>query len=335
MLRNGCVALALAFGCLATAAPATTAAMPGTTAAPTARGSAPADPWQRVGSGITGGVSGAALVLGSPAGRGQGELIVARDNKKSGEGRLARVRLRPGAAPLVTPLTWKGQLPDDLEAIDTVPGRRNHFIALASRGTVFYVVVSRDTATVRVGPVTLPGAQRSDNYESFALHQDAGGTTYAVWATRGDTDSPAVVRTAEFRLTDTALRFGNVADRVDFSVPFPHTDEVRHLSDLKVLPDGTLLAAAASDPNDDNGPFSSAVYEAGSLTLDTQRRPLLTVGSPGCLTPLRAFTRDDDRKIEAVLRLRGDEYVWGTDDENHGGFLRPDTGRIQGSSGCP
>ncbi|WP_327707956.1 hypothetical protein OG912_02545 [Streptomyces sp. NBC_00464] len=306
MIRNAIIASAVICTSLAATALSATAA---------------SDGWQRVGSGIRGGVSGMALVEGAPAGRGQADAVVVRDNKGDGESRLATVRLRPGHAPVVEELPWLGMLPADLEALDAVPGRPGHYVAVASRGNAYHVVVADGRATAEQEPVALPGRRDGDNYESFALHRDRSGTTYAVWATRGSGDEKAVVRAASVRIGANGLDFGTVSARQEFAVPFPDEDEVRHISDLKVLGDGTVLVSAASDPNVDDGPFSSAVYDAGRFSVNQAHDAVLRLKPVQALVPLSRFTKQDNRKIEAIAVLPGRLGLWGTDDENFGGSV--------------
>ncbi|MEO3975595.1 hypothetical protein [Streptomyces sp. CAU 1734] len=323
MIRNRCAALVLACACVTTAV------------APSAQAAAPL-PWQLVGTGITGGVSGLAVVPGTSAGPGTADVVVARDNKKDHEERLVSVRLRDGLEPVVSPLRWVGEPPPkDLEALDGVPGLPDHYIALGSRGIAYHVVVADGAATVVGDPVTLPDRRDGDDYESFALAQPVAGRTVAVWASRGKSEEAAVVRAAAVTVGDRGLAIDPPSDRAEFAVPFPDEDEVRHISDLKILRDGTLLASSASDPNQDDGPFASAVYNAGSLALDGTGRPVLRLRAAYCLLPLRLFTKDDNRKVEAVAVLPDGRALWGTDDENHGGSLAFDRVRTGPTGPCP
>ncbi|MEV0745654.1 hypothetical protein OG778_30100 [Streptomyces sp. NBC_00184] len=306
MIRNGIIVTAVLCASLAAAPLSATAA---------------SDGWQRVGSGLQGGVSGIALVEGAPTGPGLADAVVVRDNKADRERRLATVRLRPGDAPVVTELPWLGVLPADLEALDAVPGRPGHYVALASRGEAYHVVVADGRATAEDSPVALPGRQDGDNYESFALHRDRSGRTFAVWATRGSGAQQAVVHAASVRVGPNGLSFGTVSARQEFAVPFPNQDEVRHISDLKVLDDGTVLVSSASDPNVNDGPFASAVYDAGRLTVNRANDAVLRMKPRHALTPLSLFTRQDNRKIEAIAFLPGRLGLWGTDDENFGGSV--------------
>lgn len=277
--------------------------------------------WQRVGSGITGGVSGMALVHGTPVGPGLADVVVVRDNKDAGQDRVVSVRLRPGAEPVTRALDWEGPLPKDLEALDAVPGHRDRYIAVTSKGLAYPLVITDGTAVVQGEPRTLPERAAHDNYESFALFPHPSGRTFAAWATRGSGATKAVVRTAVVGVTEDGIDIGTPTDTREFAVPFPDEDDVRHISDLKILADGALLVSAASDPDTDDGPFSSAVYHAGSVSVDHDLRPELQLRED-CLAPLDLFTKADDRKIEAVVHLPDGQQIWGTDDENNGGSVR-------------
>ncbi|WNI28209.1 hypothetical protein [Streptomyces sp. ITFR-6] len=309
MIRNAVIASATALCAFLAAAPPSTGA-PG-----------PSDGWQRVGSGILGGVSGMALVEGAPVAQDLADAVVVRDNKGDHESRVATLRLRPGQAPAVRELPWLGALPADLEALDAVPGRPGHYLAVASRGEAYHIVVADGRAVALGGPVALPGRHDGDNYESFALYRNRTGRTFAVWATRGSGPREAVVSAAPVRVGAYGPEFGTVTARQEFSVPFPNEDEVRHASDLKILPDGTVMVSSASDPNVDDGPFASAVYEAGRLTVNAAHDAVLRLKPRNDLVPFALFTKRDNRKIEAIAFAPGGQAVWGTDDENYGGSV--------------
>ncbi|MFC5144544.1 hypothetical protein [Streptomyces aureoversilis] len=180
------------------------------------------------------------------------------------------------------------------------------------------------TATVQGNPVELPDNAKGDNYESFTLWRRPSGGLFAVWATRGKSNEKAVVRAAPATVDRNGFRIGRPTVRRVFAVPFPNQDEARHVSDLKVLTGGTVLVASASDPDVDDGPFSSAVYKAGRLSANNTRQAALTLKESRSLFPLRKFTRQDNRKIEAIAVLPDGQPIWGTDDENHGGSIRFD-----------
>ncbi|WP_234430816.1 hypothetical protein [Streptomyces sp. NRRL F-4489] len=274
-----------------------------------------ADAWQRVGDGITAGISGIAVEARHGAAV---DAVGVRDNKKPGQNRLVALGLRPDGAPRVRPLAWDGELPVDLEAIDAVPGRAHEFVALASSGTAYRVVHEKDTAKV-VGVFRLPGISPDANYEGFALSV-VHGKTVAVWADRGQDERPATLSAAEWNPADNS--FGKPVS-AEFRAPYP-TENVRHASDVKLAADGRLTVSSAADPGDD-GPFASALYDAGRITVDGAGRIRLAVSR----TPHR-LAAVTGHKVEALTCLPGSRTgILGTDDENDGGsvafadFCRP------------
>ncbi|MFI9050904.1 hypothetical protein [Streptomyces sp. NPDC053427] len=275
-------------------------------ASATADAAQPAD-WQRVGDGITSGISG--IVVDGRDGDAVDTLAV-RDNKNPGENRLVAVRYSPDAAPRVRPLKWSGELPVDLEALDAVPGRDHEYVALASSGAAYRIHAEKGTARV-VAAFQLPGISSDGNYEGFALDATKDGIV-AVWADRGQDDRPAKLTAA---LWDPATNSFGPHDSAKFSAPYPDED-VRHVSDVKVSPSGELTVSSASDPGDD-GPYDSALYDAGHLSVgddgdahvSASDKPHRIAAFPG-------------HKVEALACLPGShEGIVGTDDENDGGSI--------------
>ncbi|MFJ9428438.1 hypothetical protein ACIRQY_02140 [Streptomyces sp. NPDC101490] len=266
-----------------------------------------AEEWDRVGEGIVSGVSGASFLPG-------GELLVVHDNKRGGEKRVSAVRWT-GEGPRADVLTWEGPLPVDLESLSAVPGRAGEYAALESSGHGYHFAVADGTARV-LREFTVPGVVSGDNYEGFALVGLRGGLT-AVWAHRGQDQDPAVVRAA--RLDWPTLAFGP-ADSAPLRVPYP-VEGVRHVSDLAVSGTGRITVTSASDAGDD-GPFDSAVYDAGTV----RPAPPLRPGAGPVLelrTTPRELARYPGHKIEALGCPQGPGAgVLGTDDENQGGSVR-------------
>ncbi|WP_329026948.1 hypothetical protein [Streptomyces sp. NBC_00690] len=282
--------------------------------------------WQPVGTGMTGGVSGLAVIENGTSTEGALDLVMVRDNKNPGENRIATVQYRPASPPVVRELPWRGMdEPRDLEAIDAVPGQPGDFVALSSDGTAYHLTLDPHAAMVW-GSSPVPGRAPGDNYESFALTYQHGRTV-AVWSTRGSSDAqPAQVRAAVYDPNSGV--FGAASGPVAFSVPDPlpvDGQEVRHASDIKIHDDGTVLLTAASDPNINSGPFASAVYRAGRVTVDSAGRIGVSLKSKGQLVPLVTFNKEvDNRKIEAVACSSNSSVgIVGTDDEEQGGSLLP------------
>lgn len=251
--------------------------------------------WTKVGSGATSGISGAA-----PSSSG---WVVVRDNKAAGQNRIALV----DDALRVTPLTWPGTQPLDLEALDAVPGSTTQYVAVTSGGRASVITISGSSVQVQ-RTVAVPRA--AANVEAFAMAR-SGTTTFAAWANRGSTTKPGKVFAATFDPSTGA--FGRVST-AQVSVPFPAV-AVRQIADLKIVA-SRLLITSTSDPGA-NGPFDSAVYDVGRVALSGSRVTLAT-SSPATVATYPGH------KVEA-LACGGDAALLGTDDENLGGSLALDT----------
>lgn len=282
-------------------------------AVPTSAGAV--DGWQSVGSGIKVGISG----LAGPAADADGTVrtLAVRDNKRPGDNRLAAIDYRPDASapPHVEPLAWQdSSQPIDLEAITAVPGAPGEYVALASRGLVYRIQVDGGAAHV-LGTTPLPAINDGADFESFEL-VSRGGRSAAVWADRGDgAGRPATVFAAPFSVDAYGeMKFGPVR-RAAYRAPYPDGD-IRHASDIAVTDSGRLLISAAADAGDD-GPFDSAVHEAGRVTVRADGGVGLTIAkSPEVLEKFAGY------KVEAVDCVPGGtSALLGTDDENAGGSV--------------
>jgi hypothetical protein len=249
--------------------------------------------WTSVGAGSTANVSGIA-----PAGSG---WVIVRDNKQPAQNRVALL----DQDAVVTPLLWPGTPPSDLESIDAVPGTSDGFVALSSSGTGWVLTITADTITVDRS-FRLPGALKQ--VEGFAM-ASVGGSTVAAWASRGSTTAPAQIRAATFNPSSGSfgpLTFGKVR------VPYP-TTQVRQVSDLKLVV-GHVLVSSASDPGD-RGPFTSAVYDVGTLkSIGASGKPALQLSTP------REIGRYGGHKVEGIACSNG-VGILGSDDESLGGAV--------------
>jgi hypothetical protein len=73
------------------------------------------------------------------------------DNKKPKQNRAAVLSIEGCAAPKYTPLRWLGdETPIDLEAVTSVPGAANNFMALTAAGRVFHLLLDRENNSVKV-----------------------------------------------------------------------------------------------------------------------------------------------------------------------------------------
>ena len=250
--------------------------------------------WTRVGTGITQGVSGLAP-------HAAGGWVVVRDNKTAGQNRVALL----SDAGTVTPLTWPGTAPQDIEAVSAVPGSTGRYAVVTSGGAGRIIAVNGSALTV-VRSFTLPSGKVEN--EGFSLVR-ISTTTVAVWGNRGSTSTPGRLYAATFNTSTGA--FGRVVNGT-VSVPYPTTG-VRHISDVAVV--GSRLVVSSASDNGNNGPFDSALYDVGTVSLASGRARLTLV------TPQSLGTYDD-HKIEGIA-CKGTTGLLGTDDENLGGFVAP------------
>lgn len=270
--------------------------------------------WHQIGTDVKSGISGLAVTY-----RSGDDLraLVVRDNKRPGENRIAEVTHRLGRPAEVAAITWQdGIEPVDLEAVDAVPGTTDEFVAVASRGLAYHVKLTDAGEAAKVLDITpLPAIGAGDNFESFTLTA-RNGKMAAVWADRGKgADRPATLYAAPFSVNSYGeSEFGEV-QKATLRAPYPKGD-VRHASDIEVTKAGRLLVSSASDAGDD-GPFDSAVSDAGELTVTSAGKVRMSVArSPELLDKFEGY------KIEGLHCVPGSGLAaLGTDDENAGGSL--------------
>lgn len=287
------------------------------TALLTTLGTAPAtadSAWQKVGGDARSGVSGLAYEGRTSSGSGVNVLAV-HDNKGSGHKRLSRITHWEGANG-ISPITWTGPEPVDLEAVEAIPGMPGEYLALTGRGIVYRLKVSGPTATV-VDYSPLPAIGLGDDFESFALVAQ-NGKLAVLWADRGaGADRPASLYAAPLTFAPWGQpQFGTVTRR-DYLAAYPTDDGTRHISDISVTDSGRIIASSAADAGDD-GPFDSAVSDTGRVSVSAAGRVRVTLAaSPSVLGTFPEY------KIEAVECLPGStDALLGTDDENLGGHVR-------------
>ncbi|MEV7568962.1 hypothetical protein [Streptomyces tanashiensis] len=280
-------------------------------------GTAPAgaaDTWQQVGTDSRSGVSGLAYE-GLTEDRDGVNALVVHDNKKSGQPRLSRITYTESST-VIAPLAWDGAEPVDLEAVEPIPGMPGEFLVLTGRGILYRVKVVDTTATV-VDYTPLPAIGEGDDFESFALVA-RGGMFAALWADRGaGAGRPATLYAAplSFAAWGQPL-FGAVSQRT-YRSSSPTVGGTRHISDITVTDSGRIVVGSAGDAGDD-GPFDSAVSDAGRVTLSAAGRVRIALAeSPTVLGTFPGY------KVEAVECLPGSaDALLGTDDENLGGSVR-------------
>jgi hypothetical protein len=268
-----------------------------------------ADDWRPVRGGILGGISDLALVERTAD---HSTFIIVHDNKALTDPRAALITVSGPKPVAYQPLEWQLD-PEciDLESISAVPGRPGEFLALISRGIVYHIRLRADHKAVEtVGRFTLPDLPPDLNFEGLCI-QRLDGRFLLAWADRGADERPARLYFGELQLDGYKI---SQVQSTTIRVPWP-TQNVRHVSEMKVDEGGVLFVAAASDPGDD-GPFASAIYLGGVFSFEQQK---LRFKPHPQLLRVRTFA---DHKIEGMELVPGNGgIIFATDDENFGGWV--------------
>ena len=267
--------------------------------------------WHVVGKGITEGISGLAFV----GVRENATIFIAvHDNKEPGQKRVSAIERRADGQVQTRPLNWTtGPMPIDLEAVCRLPGDAPTFLALTSRGALYRFTYGGGDSELAIDGIAagVPNAAEERQFQSFDVQQ-VGGQTFACWAERGSSDAPGVIFCSTFDAA--TVTFGE-PQSLEVRAPWPERD-TRHVGDLRILTDGTIIAASASDPGND-GPFASAIYIAATLQ-PAGERPQIIPAQP--ITRLLTTSTHKIEALELVPGARGG-LVIGSDDENAGAAL--------------
>lgn len=221
---------------------------------------------------------------------------------------------------------FPGKPASDLESVARVPGPGGRPRVLVAESTeevaekpfsrrIFLLEVTGDSAVV-VDHTDWPVPTR--NVEGVAI-SEAGGSLVFLFAERAHGERSSEIRWAE--LTLEPLAFGPFRTAGAFASPGPTGPIARPVSALEVDAGGAIYAASAEDPDDDNGPFRSAVYRIGRV-VTADGRPAVELDAQPTL-----LARLDGLKVESLAAREmpgGPLELWvGVDDENYGGTIRP------------
>ncbi|MDZ3836682.1 MAG: hypothetical protein U0S49_04830 [Rhodospirillales bacterium] len=275
------------------------------------------------------------LDLSGLAWLGGDRFLAVHDAKTPKEGDLPRVSI------LTLPVSLDGvqridatpKFPEapssDLEAVAAIPGTDK--LLLAESGDDAGPFDRIFLAQVRGDAVEILDAVRwrdfTDyfNVEAMAVAAAGGGSPILLWAERNSGKDRTLLRWA--RLGVEPLRVEGPVGSVSFVLPASARDGAgqplfnRAIVALDVDRDGGIYAASTLDPegtsaDPDNGPFRSIVYRIGRIG----------GGGPELQAKPEVLAVLDGLKVEslAVREEGGQRQLFvGTDDENHGGILRP------------
>jgi hypothetical protein len=221
---------------------------------------------------------------------------------------------------------FPGQPASDLESVARLPGTDGRPRVLVAESTevvaekpfsrrIFLLEVTAESAVV-LDHADWPIPTR--NVEGVSVFE-AGGRLVFLFAERAHGERSSEIRWAEMTLEP--LAFGPFRSAGPFASPGPTGPIARPVSALEVDADGVIYAASAADPDDDSGPFRSAVYRIGRVVA-TAGRPAVELDAQPTL-----LGRLDGLKVEslAAREMPGEPLeLWvGVDDENYGGTIRP------------
>ena len=259
--------------------------------------------WRRVRKGASIQISGLAMIGGKPAGSA---FLVVHDSKGEAEQKLAVLTVSSdqlGYKPIAWPDT--DESPSDIEAIRAVPGTDDDYLVLTSSGVARHITVDPDKFTMKVkSRFRLPGINIDANLEGLALHH-TGKDLFIAWGHRGRTQEPGVIY---WGIIDLSTQLVGQHGLFPFRVPWPKRDEVRHIADMVIDKNGVLYVSSSSDPGK-NGPFGSALYQAGAFSFRDGR----ALFEPDIIRIYRTHRH----KIEGIERV-GNGFALASDDENRG-----------------
>lgn len=220
-------------------------------------------------------------------------------------------------------VAFPDQPASDLESAARIPGARERFLVAESTEDAsekpfsnrIFVLVMTDAGAAVVDHAVWPVP--TTNVEGIAVAEVGGGGLLFLFAERADGERSSEIRFAP--LTLDPLGFGDFRSAGSFASPGPTGPTVRPISALEVDAEGSVYAASTEDPDDDGGPFRSAVYRIGRIVRD-----------PGAVeidaAPTLVGTLDGLKVESLAARQRPDGVleIWvGVDDEYYGGTMRP------------
>lgn len=277
-------------------------------------GAGAATDWMKAGDGTLYSISGVAALAVDGTSH---DYLVVHDNKAPGQPRLGIVSVVGGRSTYRVVPWPDDEPPGDLEAITAIPDRPGRFLVTTSGGQVDTLVLAEGSVT-RAGRFRLPGLQWDTNVESLAA-QRVGSSLMLIWAHRGAGTSPGVLYWGALDL-DRGVVSDVSSRRIFVPLRLPLDPNARHISDVRVTPNGEVWIATAIDPGV-SGPFDSAVYSIGHLR--SSRDGVVRFEQRSRLRP--QFRTD--RKIEAIDFAPDGGLVLGADDEELGGWIRIERAR--------
>ena len=267
--------------------------------------------------------------LSGLAGIGGERFLAVHDAKypdEAGLPRVSRIELPTGLDGIRwTPLdvAFPDRPASDLESVAGIPGMPDRFLVAESTEDASVKPFSNRIFVLEVtgaGAAVVDHAEwpvPTTNVEGIAVAEAGDGRLLFLFAERADGEPSTEIRFAELSLDP--IRFGPFRSAGYFASPGPTGPAARPVAALEVDAQGSLYAASAEDPDDDGGPFRSAVYRIGHV--DREAGAVELDAAPTLIGAL------DGLKVESLATRQGPDgapEVWaGVDDEFYGGTMRP------------
>lgn len=258
----------------------------------------------------------------------RGDLFLAVHDAKSNETgpRISFLKLPSGSEGILwKPATIKfpNNESNDFESIARIPSSENFLLAESTEQLKEKPYSCRVfLAEIRGEMLEIMDETKwsflTKNIEGTAVAQ-VDGKFYFLFAERGHGEPDSEINMSELHFNP--LRIGNPRNMGRFKSPYPIGKNARPVSAMEIDQDGWIYVSSCEDPDDDNGPFSSALYRIGQIVRVNSNAKVILAEKPVRLAIL------DGVKVEAIAvrELPGKplELFVGLDDENYGGTVRP------------
>ena len=234
-------------------------------------------------------------------------FIVVHDNKKANQARVSMLDKKNN----LTLLSWPElKLPFDLEAIYLIPGTKNEFLIMESRGYCYRISINSETNVIKIlNKFKLPKLTKKMNLEGLALHKYSNSKNDLIKIIYGDRGSNTRESTLFVGNYDFVKGIVTNVELFQFSVKEPVSHR-RNISDLAIDKNNNLWCSATSDPSND-GPFETKIYVIGHLnnngTFNLRKKLLVT----------RSIK---EQKVEAITFYNGKFFLM-TDNEKMGSTM--------------
>jgi|TARA_B110000483_G_scaffold11687_1_gene13454 hypothetical protein len=188
-------------------------------------------------------------------------FIIVHDNKKANQARVSMLDQKNNLILLGWP---ELKLPFDLEAIHLIPGTKNEFLIMESRGYCYRISINSKTNIIEIlNKFKLPKLTKKMNLEGLALHKYSNSKNDLIKIIYGDRGSNTRESTLFVGNYDFVKGIVTNIELFQFSVKEPVSHR-RNISDLAIDKNNNLWCSATSDPSND-GPFETKLYIIGRL----------------------------------------------------------------------